>query len=43
VLRCTPKLDFRLDNSAARGVDMINVLDEVDKLPKAPPAEDEEE
>lgn len=43
VLRCTPKLDFRLDNSAARGVDMINVLDEVEKIPKAPPAEDEEE
>ena len=44
VLRCTPKLDFRLDTSAARGVDMINVLDEVDKIPKAPPAlaEDEE-
>jgi ribosome-binding factor A len=45
VLRCTPRLDFRLDTSAARGVDMINVLDEVDKIPKAPPApaEDEEE
>ena len=40
VLRCTPKLDFRLDTSAARGVDMINVLDEVDKIPKAPPAQD---
>ncbi len=36
VLRCTPVLDFRLDTSAARGVDMVNVLDEVDKLPKAP-------
>ena len=35
VLRCTPKLDFRLDTSAARGVDMINVLDEVDKIPTA--------
>ncbi|MGB2402194.1 MAG: 30S ribosome-binding factor RbfA [Akkermansiaceae bacterium] len=43
VLRCTPRLDFRLDTSAARGVDMINVLDEVEKIPKAPPAEDEEE
>ena len=41
VLRCTPVLDFRLDQSAERGVDMINVLDEVDKLPKAPPVEDE--
>lgn len=36
VLRCTPILDFRLDTSAARGVDMVNVLDEVDKIPKAP-------
>lgn len=43
VLRCTPRLDFRIDHSAERGVEMINVLDEVDKLPKAPPAEDEEE
>ena len=43
VLRCTPRLDFRLDSSAARGVDMINVLDEVEKIPKAPPAEDEDE
>ncbi len=42
VLRCTPVLDFRLDTSAARGVDMINVLDEVDKLPKAPPLEEED-
>lgn len=46
VLRCTPRLDFRLDTSAARGVDMVNVLEEVDKLPKAPLEEeggDEEE
>ena len=43
VLRCTPVLSFRLDESAERGVDMVNLLDEVDKLPKAPPAEDEEE
>ncbi len=41
VLRCTPILDFRLDTSAARGVDMVNVLDEVEKIPKAP-LEDEE-
>ena len=43
VLRCTPRLGFRLDTSAARGVDMINVLDEVDKIPKAPPAPAEDE
>ena len=43
VLRCTPRLDFRLDTSAARGVGMVNVLDEVDKLPKAPLEEEEGE
>ncbi len=36
VLRCTPILDFRIDQSAERGVEMVNILDEVDKLPKAP-------
>jgi len=34
-LRCTPVLMFRPDNSAERGVDMMNLLDEVDKLPTA--------
>ncbi|MBK1829754.1 30S ribosome-binding factor RbfA [Verrucomicrobiaceae bacterium R5-34] len=43
VLRCTPILDFRVDNSAERGVEMVNILEEVDKLPKAPPEEDEDE
>ena len=43
VLRCTPVLDFRLDTSAERGVQMVNILDEVEKLPKAPPIEEEEE
>lgn len=43
VLRCTPILSFRLDESAERGVEMVNILDEVDKLPKAPPAEEDEE
>ena len=42
VLRCTPILSFRLDESAERGVEMVNFLDEVDKLPKAP-LEDEED
>jgi len=42
VLRCTPILDFRVDQSAERGVEMVNILDEVDKLPKAP-LEDEPE
>ena len=44
VLRCTPILDFRIDKSAERGVEMVNILEEVDKLPKAPleDVEDEE-
>jgi len=36
VLRCTPRLDFRVDNSAERGVEVVSLLDEVDQLPKAP-------
>lgn len=43
VLRCTPILSFRADESAERGVEMVNFLDEVEKLPKAPPAEEDEE
>lgn len=35
-LRCTPVLSFRQDNSASRGVEIVNLLEEVDKLPKAP-------
>lgn len=41
VLKSTPVLRFVCDQSAERGVDMVNLLDEVDKLPKAP-AEDGE-
>lgn len=41
-LRCTPVLTFYTDTSAERGVDMVNLLDEVDQLPKAPPAEDDD-
>ena len=40
-LRCTPILMFRPDTSAERGVDIVNLLDEVAELPTAP-AEDEE-
>lgn len=43
VLKSTPVLRFVCDQSAERGVDMVNLLDEVDKLPKAPQAEDGEE
>jgi ribosome-binding factor A len=34
-LRNTPVLSFRLDDSAERGVEIVNLLDEVDKLPTA--------
>lgn len=44
VLRCTPRLTFRLDDSAQRGVDMVNLLDDIEKnLPKALPSEDGED
>lgn len=42
VLKNTPVLMFRVDASASRGVDVVNLLDEVAKLPTAPPAEDGE-
>jgi len=35
VLKSTPVLQFRFDGSAERGVDIVNLLQEVDKLPKA--------
>lgn len=41
-LRCTPVLMFRPDTSAERGVGLVNLLDEVAKLPTAPPLEEEE-
>ncbi len=41
VLRNTPVLTFRPDVSAERGVDMVNLLDEVAEIPTAPPAEEE--
>lgn len=44
VLRNTPKLSFRHDNTAQRGVDLVNLLEDIDKnLPKAPPAPEGEE
>lgn len=36
VLKSTPVLRFHHDASAERGVDIVNLLEEVDKLPKAP-------
>lgn len=42
-LKSTPVLDFRFDGSAERGVEIVNLLDEIDQLPKAPEPEDEEE
>lgn len=44
ILRNTPRLTFRWDDSAKRGVDLVNLLDDIDKnLPKAPPAPEDEE
>ncbi len=38
VLRHTPRLTFRHDDSARRGVDIVNLLDDIEQnLPKAPP------
>lgn len=42
-LRCTPVLMFRPDTSAERGVGIVNLLDEVAKLPTAPPLEEGED
>jgi ribosome-binding factor A len=39
VLKSTPVLHFRHDSSAVRGVDIVNLLEEVDKIPKAPEEE----
>lgn len=43
VLKSTPVLRFYLDVSAARGVGIVNLLEEVDLLPKAPEADLNEE
>lgn len=43
VLKSTPVLTFRHDDSAVRGVEIVNLIEEVDKLPKAPAEEDEED
>jgi ribosome-binding factor A len=40
VLRSTPVLRFVQDASVERGVDIVNLLDEVAKLPTAPPEEE---
>lgn len=42
VLKSTPVLSFRHDASAVRGVEIVNLLEEVDKLPKAPLEEEED-
>jgi ribosome-binding factor A len=36
ILKSTPVLDFRIDDSAARGVDIVRLLEEIDQLPTAP-------
>lgn len=40
VLKSTPVLRFVHDSSAERGVEIVNLLDEVQKLPKAPEDDD---
>ncbi len=42
VLKTTPILSFRIDDSAERGVELVNLLEAVDQLPKARDAEPEE-
>lgn len=41
VLKSTPVLRFHHDASAVRGVEIVNLLEEVDKLPKAPEVDPE--
>lgn len=36
ILKSTPVLRFHHDASVVRGVEIVNLLEEVDKLPKAP-------
>jgi ribosome-binding factor A len=43
VLKNTPILRFVSDHSVERGVDMVNLLDQVSELPTASPEENEEE
>ncbi|MCC8020377.1 MAG: 30S ribosome-binding factor RbfA [Akkermansiaceae bacterium] len=44
VLRSTPRLTFKFDASARRGVDLVNLLDDIEKnLPKARTAQDDAE
>lgn len=43
VLKSTPVLHFHHDASAVRGVDLVNLLDAVEQLPKAPVVEEEDE
>ncbi len=42
VLKNTPVLRFVSDDSVVRGVDIVNLLDEVAELPTAPQEEEEE-
>jgi len=39
VLKNTPVLDFRSDDGTERGIDIVNLLDEVDQIPPAPEEE----
>ena len=40
-LKNTPVLNFKLDSSAQKGVDIVHLLDSVEEIPKAVPTEEE--
>jgi len=42
ILKSTPVLRFVQDSSTERGVEIVNLLDEVEKLPKAPENDSDE-
>lgn len=42
VLKSTPILSFRQDTSAVKGVSMVNLLQEVDRIPKAKDSDEAE-
>ena len=42
VLKNTPVLDFRSDDGTQRGMGIVNLLDEVEEIPMAPPEEEPE-
>lgn len=41
VLKNTPVLDFKGDDSVEKGIDIVNLLEQVDEIPTAPPLDPE--